>query len=152
MEIGKHIDMTFFEKENSSKRERSSHSNAGGSCQIFCQPGDYLQPDIYTTPPVRDHPQLQQLQRGLQRGWLLLEQTLLHQEPAGAQWIRDAAPLLLYPDARTQVELETKGHTKVRIRGEGPYWALSWLKAPSSAYTFKTLLRHILNWHWPHGK
>ena len=100
--------LTFFEKENSSERERSSYSNAGGSCQIFCQPGDYLRPDIYTPPPVRDHPQLQQLQRGLQRGRLLLEQTLLHQEPAGAQWIRDAAPLLLHPDARTQGELEAK--------------------------------------------
>ena len=80
----------------------------GHAKYVFCQPGDYLRPDIYTPPPVRDHPQLQQLQRGLQRGRLLLEQTLLHQEPAGPQWIRDAAPLLLYPDARTQGELEAK--------------------------------------------
>ena len=39
-------------------------------------------------------------------------------------------------------ELETKVHTKVRNHGEGPYTptrAFSWLKAATTAFTFKTL-------------
>ena len=35
-----------------------------------------------------------------------------------------------------------KVHPKVRNHGEGPYWAFSWLKAATTAFTFKTLLRH----------
>ena len=38
------------------------------------------------------------------------------------------------------LELQTKVQPKALIHGEGPYF--SWLKAPSSAFTFKTLLRH----------
>ena len=40
------------------------------------------------------------------------------------------------------IELETEVHLKVHNHREGPYWAFSWLKAPTSAFTFKTLLRH----------
>ena len=36
-----------------------------------------------------------------------------------------------------------KVHLKVRNHEEGPYTkAFSWLKAPTNAFTFKTLLRH----------
>ena len=38
------------------------------------------------------------------------------------------------------------------ITEKDPTRAFSWLKAPTSAFTFKTLLRHGLNGHWPHGK
>ena len=39
------------------------------------------------------------------------------------------------------LELETKVHLKVSNHGEGPR-AFSWLKAATTAFTFKTLLRH----------
>ena len=49
----------------------------------------------------------------------------------------------LYEASRAGVEcgleLQTKVHPKVRNRGEGPYLGLSWLKVPSSTFTFKTL-------------
>ena len=40
------------------------------------------------------------------------------------------------------LELETKVHTMVSNHREGPDRAFSRLKAPTSAFTFKTLLRH----------
>ena len=33
---------------------------------------------------------------------------------------------------------------------EAPNRVFSWLKAPTSAFTFKTLVRHNVNEHWPH--
>ena len=40
------------------------------------------------------------------------------------------------------LEIQTKVHPKVRNHGEGPIRAFSWLKAATTASTFKTLLRH----------
>ena len=48
-----------------------------------------------------------------------------------------------------QVELETKVYRKVCNHGEGPF---SWLKAPTSAFTFKTLLRHNAKQPLTHSK
>ena len=51
------------------------------------------------------------------------------------------------------VELQTKVHTKVRNHIEVPTRAFSWLKAATTAFTFKNLLKDtMLNEHWPHGK
>ena len=45
------------------------------------------------------------------------------------------------------LELETKVHPKVRNHGEGPPTrAFSWLKAATTAFTFKTRLRHYANY------
>ena len=40
----------------------------------------------------------------------------------------------------SQLELQTINRLCFHNHGEGPYF--SWLKAPTSAFTFKTLLRH----------
>ena len=40
----------------------------------------------------------------------------------------------------SQLELQTKFHPKVRNHGEGPYKGFSWLKAATTAFTFKTHL------------
>ena len=40
---------------------------------------------------------------------------------------------------RQSVELQTKVHTMVRNHGKGPTRTFSWLKEPTSAFTFKTL-------------
>ena len=36
--------------------------------------------------------------------------------------------------------------TGCTITEKAPTWAFSWLKAPTSAFTFKTLLRHYAKW------
>ena len=47
-------------------------------------------------------------------------------------------------DAEPVLELETKVHPKVCNHREGPFYsrAFSWLKAATTAFTFKTLLGH----------
>ena len=40
------------------------------------------------------------------------------------------------------LELQTKVKRRFVITEKAPTWAFSWLKAPTSAFTFKTLLRH----------
>ena len=50
----------------------------------------------------------------------------------GAQAHRQA---LLHLQVGARIELQTKVHTKIRNPG-------SWLKADTTAFTFKTLLRH----------
>ena len=40
------------------------------------------------------------------------------------------------------IELETKVLEDVKITEKAPTRAFSWLKAPTKAFTFKTLLRH----------
>ena len=49
----------------------------------------------------------------------------------------------------SRLELETKVHTKIHNHGESPYY---WLKAPTSAFTFGTLLRHNAKQMLTHGK
>ena len=44
----------------------------------------------------------------------------------------------------------TEGYPKVRedftITEKAPTWAFSWLKVATTAFTFKTLLRHYAEW------
>ena len=40
------------------------------------------------------------------------------------------------------ISASNEGYPKVRNHGKGPTWAFSWLKAATTAFTFKTLLRH----------
>ena len=47
------------------------------------------------------------------------------------------------------LEIQTKVHPKVLNHGEGPF---SWLKAATTAFTFKTLLRHYAKQVLSHGK
>ena len=47
------------------------------------------------------------------------------------------------------VELQTKVREDFTITEKAPTRAFSWLKAPTSAFTFKTLLRHYAK---PDGK
>ena len=41
----------------------------------------------------------------------------------------------------SRISASNEGYPKVRNYGEGPYW----LKAATTAFTFKTLLRHYAN-------
>ena len=45
-----------------------------------------------------------------------------------------------YEEIISAVKCSIGSITSFHNRGEGPYF--SWLKAPTSAFTFKTLLRH----------
>ena len=44
------------------------------------------------------------------------------------------------------VELQIKVHEDFTITEKAPTRAFSWLKAPTSAFTFKALLRHYAKW------
>ena len=52
-----------------------------------------------------------------------------------------------------KLELQTKVHTKVHNHGEGLVGAFSWLRVPTSAFTFKTLCSTSVKtrWNWDAG-
>ena len=50
------------------------------------------------------------------------------------------------------VELQTKVREDFTITEKAPTRAFSWFKAPTSAFTFKTVLRHFANWAPKHCK
>ena len=50
------------------------------------------------------------------------------------------------------LELQTKIREYFTITEEAPIWAFSCLKAPTSAFTFKALLRHYTKWALTHCK
>ena len=41
------------------------------------------------------------------------------------------------------ISASNEGYPKVRNHGKGPTWAFSWLKAATTAFTFKTLLTGV---------
>ena len=51
-------------------------------------------------------------------------------------------------DRLSPLELETKVHTKLVITEKTPTRAFSWLKVPTCAFTFRTLLRHYAKRMW----
>ena len=50
------------------------------------------------------------------------------------------------------LQVQTINRRSFTITEKAPTMAFSWLKAPTSTFTFKTLLRHYAKWALPHGK